>query len=137
MKNTKISVISFMAMVCVVWWHCYCGSSVERWFIPGFCVWSVPWFFFLSGVLFRRTLESKTFAAVVESKVRSLFIPYILWCAVGASVTIVANIGSGGGGIGCVWLLVHENTPLGQQGALVRPFVANFHVVSCSFPVCS
>lgn len=25
-RNQKIEIISFMAMLCVVWWHCYCGS---------------------------------------------------------------------------------------------------------------
>ena len=86
-KNTKIEVISFVAMLCVVWWHCYCGSSIERWFIPGFCVWSVPWFFFLSGVLFRKTIDSKPYSVVIRSKIRSLLMPYIIWCCIGAIIT--------------------------------------------------
>lgn len=86
-RNQKIEIISFMAMLCVVWWHCYCGSQVERWFIPGFCVWSVPWFFFLSGVLFRRTLDSKDYGSVIASKIRSLLVPYIIWCAIGVVIT--------------------------------------------------
>ena len=94
-KNKKIEVISFVAMICVVWWHCYCGSQVERWFIPGFCVWSVPWFFFLSGVLFRRTLDSKQYATIVVSKIRSLLVPYIIWCGIGAVVTSYIYVGGG------------------------------------------
>lgn len=87
MKLNKIQMISFLAMLCVVWWHCYCGSSIERWFIPCFCVWSVPWFFFLSGVLFRRTLNTKAYGIVIRLKVRSLLIPYIIWCCIGAIIT--------------------------------------------------
>ena len=87
MKLNKIQIISFLAMLCVVWWHCYCGSSIERWFIPCFCVWSVPWFFFLSGVLFRKTLNTKAYEIVIVSKVRSLLIPYIIWCCIGAIIT--------------------------------------------------
>ena len=98
-RNKKIEIISFMAMLCVVWWHCYCGSQVERWFIPGVCVWSVPWFFFLSGVLFRRTLDTKGRGEVVASKVRSLLIPYILWCAIGAVLTSFVRQGGGGGSL--------------------------------------
>ena len=86
-KNTKIEVVSFVAMLCVVWWHCYCGSNIERWFIPGFCVWSVPWFFFLSGVLFSKTLNYKTYGIVIWSKVRSLLIPYVIWCCIGAMIS--------------------------------------------------
>ena len=86
-KNAKIEVISFVAMLCVVWWHCYCGSSIERWFIPGFCVWSVPWFFFLSGVLFRKTIDSKPYSVVIRSKIRSLLMPYIIWSCIGAIIT--------------------------------------------------
>ena len=97
-RNKKIELISFMAMLCVVWWHCYCGSSIEQWFIPGFCVWSVPWFFFLSGVLFRKTLETKTYRVVVSSKVRSLLIPYIIWCVIGVAITTITHGGGGGGG---------------------------------------
>lgn len=94
-RNQKIEIISFMAMLCVVWWHCYCGSQVERWFIPVVCVWSVPWFFFLSGVLFRRTLDTKGRGEVVASKVHSLLIPYILWCAIGAVLTSLVKTGGG------------------------------------------
>ncbi len=87
MKLNKIQIISFLAMLCVVWWHCYCGSFIERWFIPCFCVWSVPWFFFLSGVLFRKTLNTKAYGIVIWLKVRSLLIPYIIWCCIGAIIT--------------------------------------------------
>ena len=30
MKNGKIAIISLLAMFSVVWWHCYCGSAIER-----------------------------------------------------------------------------------------------------------
>lgn len=87
-----------MAMICVVWWHCYCGSQIERWFIPGFCVWSVPWFFFLSGVLFCRTLDSKSNKVIILQKAWSLLVPYVIWCIIGAMITCF--IRGWGGGLG-------------------------------------
>ena len=94
--SLKARIISFLAMLAVVAWHCYCGSQLERWFIPAFCVWAVPWFFFLSGALFRKTLDSKGYVAIVVQKIHSLLIPYILWCGIGAVVTSLNNNGGGG-----------------------------------------
>lgn len=50
-------------------------------------MWSVPWFFFLSGVLFSKTLNQKTYGIVIWSKVRSLLIPYVIWCCIGAMIS--------------------------------------------------
>lgn len=96
---SSLSKISLLAMLCVIWWHCYCGSGLERWFIPSFCVWSVPWFFFLSGVLFRKTLDTKSIGYVVLAKVKSLVVPYILWCVIGCAITVCISDGGGGGGV--------------------------------------
>lgn len=88
MQNKSLSTISLFAMIAVVWWHCNCGSQVELWFIPAFCVWSVPWFFFLSGVLFRRTLETKPVLVVARIKLKTLVFPYLIWCCIGAIITL-------------------------------------------------
>ena len=88
MKANRLALISLMAMVGVVCWHCYCGSGLEQWFIPSFCVWSVPWFFFLSGVLFRKTLETNPIGHVVLAKIKSLVVLYILWCVIGCVITV-------------------------------------------------
>lgn len=122
--NKKIALISFMAMVCVVWWHCFCGSQIERWFVPSFCVWSVPWFFFVSGVMFRRTVELKSYRKILSSKVRSLLIPYIVWCGIGSIITMAAN---GGGGIRCIRTIANKDSPLGQFRTLVCPFIVDFY----------
>ncbi len=90
-KNQKLEFVSFLAMLCVVWWHCFCGSTIERWFIPSVCVWAVPWFFFLSGVLFKKSLEMKSTVEIAVSKTRSLFVPYICWCLIGAVITLTSS----------------------------------------------
>lgn len=87
MRNGRLALISLLAMVCVVWWHCFCGSNIERWFVPSFCVWSVPWFFFLSGALFARSLRSRGVRDVLVGKIRSLAVPYLLWCVIGLVVS--------------------------------------------------
>lgn len=112
-NSKKIEIISLMAMTCVVWWHCYCGSQIERWFIPGFCVWSVPWFFFISGVLFRRTLDSKSNKVIILQKAHSLLVPYIIWCIIGAIITFF--IRGWGGGLGCFGLNALKIHPWGNS----------------------
>lgn len=94
-RNIELSMISLFAMIAVVWWHCYCGAEMERWFIPIFCVWSVPWFYFLSGVLFRKTLDSKSAMDVICGKMKSLFVPYVLWCGIGFAITSLIADGRG------------------------------------------
>ena len=49
--SVKFSLISFFAMCAVVSWHIGVeGGWVKRYFCPTFCMWSVPWFFYASGV---------------------------------------------------------------------------------------
>lgn len=92
--SKKISLISFCAMICVIWWHCNCGSHIEQLFIPAVCVWSVPWFFFASGVFFRLSIERKGILPFLEGKIKSLFVPYLIWCALGIFICFDA-VGSG------------------------------------------
>lgn len=82
-----------MAMWSVVAWHCYCGSSIEKWFIPIFCYWSVPWFFLVSGFFFVTSYEKRGMPAFALSKFKSLFVPYVVWCVIGFLVfTIISPI---------------------------------------------
>lgn len=92
--SQKMSFISLLAMVGVVWWHCNCGSHIEQLFIPAVCVWSVPWFFFASGVFFRLSIERKGILPFLEGKIKSLFVPYLIWCVLGIFICFDA-VGSG------------------------------------------
>ena len=83
MKNLRIAFISFLAMWAVVVWHCYCGSSVERWFLPIFCYWSVPWFFVISGYYLLASFDKRNIDKFIVNKFWSLFMPYLLWCMIG------------------------------------------------------
>lgn len=83
MRNVKIAIVSFWATVCVVWWHCSCGAPMERWFVPSFCTWAVPWFFFVSGFFFRNSFERRGGVDLLKSKIRSLLIPYLMWSMIG------------------------------------------------------
>ena len=114
-NSKKIELISLLAMIGVVWWHCYCGSQIELWFIPGFCVWSVPWFFFLSGVLFCRTLDSKSNKVIILQKARSLLVPYVIWCIIGAMITCFIRGWGGGGVLGCFGLIAQKIHPGGNS----------------------
>ena len=82
-SSLKARSISFMAMWAVVAWHCYCGSDIERWFIPTFCYWSVPWFFVVSGFFFVRSFEKRSLKDFAVSKIKSIAIPYVIWCVLG------------------------------------------------------
>lgn len=85
--SLKISIISTIAMWCVVGIHCRCGSQIEEWFIPLFFTWGGPWFFFLSGVLLTETSRRKSVLVLLRGKCRSLLLPYLLWCLFGAVIS--------------------------------------------------
>lgn len=84
-RNSKIQLISFLAAICVIWWHCYCGSTIERWIIP-FCYWAVPWFFGVSGYFIVGSSDKRSSWGFVKSKIYSLLFPYVLWCLLGVGV---------------------------------------------------
>lgn len=85
--SLKMSLISFLAMCAVVSWHIAIGSRVlKRWLAPIFTVWSVPWFFFVSGVFFVYSIQKVSWGRFVIGKVRSLLIPYVAWCVLGVAI---------------------------------------------------
>ena len=82
--SVKFSLISFFAMCAVVSWHVGVeGGWVKRYFCPTFCVWSVPWFFYASGVFLVYSIQRSTCRNFIISKFKSLLIPYIFWCGLG------------------------------------------------------
>lgn len=91
--SQKARLISFVAMWAVVAWHCYCGSRVERWFIPVFCYWSVPWFFLVSGFFFVGSFEKRELWGFITYKLRSLLAPYVIWCLVGFFCFVLCSPG--------------------------------------------
>lgn len=83
--SDRIKVISFYAMLCVIGWHCFCGSRLERYVIPLF-YWSVPWFFVVSGAFFALTVKQRSIRQIVRAKFRSLAVPYLVWSILGSVV---------------------------------------------------
>ena len=92
-KSYRARLISFVAMWSVVAWHCYCGSRIEKWFIPLFCYWSVPWFFLVSGFFFPDSFAKKGVLGFAISKLKSLCVPYVLWSMIGFLVFLSCSIG--------------------------------------------
>lgn len=91
--SLKISLISFCAMCAVVSWHVGVdGGVLKRWFAPVLSVWSVPWFFFISGVFFVYSIQKASFVRFVIGKIRSLLIPYIVWCVLGFLVLSLMGV---------------------------------------------
>ena len=82
-RSDKIRIISYLASWGVVVWHCYCGSSIERWFIPIFSYWAVPWFFLISGYFLLSSFDRRNMAGFYMSKCTSLLLPYLMWCLIG------------------------------------------------------
>lgn len=93
-KN-KISIISFVCCLLVIWIHTYNlemygidseGDKISKivWLIETF--WdqivrvAVPTFFLLSGYLFFRSFSIADLIRKLRSRVRSILIPYIVWC---------------------------------------------------------
>ena len=85
--SLKISLVSFLAMCAVVSWHIGDdGGVLMRWLAPVITVWSVPWFFFVSGVFFVYSIQKVSLGRFVLGKVRSLLIPYLIWCVLGVVI---------------------------------------------------
>lgn len=95
--RNKITIISFVCSLFVIWIHTY---NVEYYGInansTGFSglVWkmeifwaeviriAVPTFFFLSGFLFFRTFSMDKLLEKYKSRAKSIVLPYIVWCTI-------------------------------------------------------
>ena len=66
----------------------------------GLCTFAVPWFFFASGYFFARHLdEDGWWARAVKTRLRTLLVPYLLWCGLfvcfSFSLDALANLMAG------------------------------------------
>lgn len=86
--SNKLRWLSFIATGAVVFLHS--GSApvgniksyidyMQEW-TAGCCLWAVPMFFTISGILFCCSYQSKTYGSFVIGKVKSLWLPVVLWC---------------------------------------------------------
>lgn len=85
------ALVSFAAMWCVVVIHANNhfgveGSLLREFVVPALTQWAVPWFFLLSGFFFVQSLQKYSVATIMRKKVKSLLVPYLVWCLVGAAV---------------------------------------------------
>lgn len=92
-RNSRVAVISLLAMISVLWQHCSCGSRGEQWFLPLMAVWAVPWFFAVSGFFFEESLIRHGVINVLKRKVSSLVIPYFIWCIFGVLLCLIVGGG--------------------------------------------
>ena len=87
--STRFYMLYFLAACVVVSIHCgvemKCYGVCQSWYMRYATKWAVPFFFLMSGA-FAKAGYKNTFAgfcAYGKKKVRSLVLPYILWCLIG------------------------------------------------------
>ena len=93
--RNKIIVISFFCSLLVIWIHTYnldtygiteASTGLSRFVYYLEDTWNnftgiaVPFFFFISGWLFFRTFELKIIREKYKSRIKSILIPYLVWC---------------------------------------------------------
>ena len=94
--RNKISIITFISSVLVIWIHAYNlnvyeinekseGMGLFVYYVEkimsNFTLIAVPFFFIISGFLFFRKFEIKNIFSKYISRVRTILIPYIFWCS--------------------------------------------------------
>ena len=122
--SRKITVLSFVAMVCVVMIHSHALGTIEH--PAGWCVfvqallmrtatnWAVPFFFVVSGFFFASHNLQKSpsvgwYGQLLGKKTRTLLVPYVLWTLVGTVISIT---------------LVMLNNHIMHHGIFERTFMA-------------
>ena len=106
--STKLRHISFLAILCVVFGHSVDGSRLT---MSLAAQWHVPWFFIVSGAMLSHSLDKHEVSEVAVSKLKSLVVPYILWCCVG--FLAVGIIGGRDASVG-QWLGIGTPFPAGN-----------------------
>ena len=85
--SSKISWLSFLAICFVISIHCQIGvqGTFQNLYIHFGTVWAVPFFFLVSGFFLRLGFQNTTegFSNHVVKKLRTLVLPYLLWCLIG------------------------------------------------------
>ena len=80
--SEKVKFLSCIAMIAVVAGHSAprtaMGMAVDRVFL-----FAVPWFFFVSGFYFIKSVESRGILELVKRKIKTLLLPYVIWCLLG------------------------------------------------------
>lgn len=106
--STKLRWISFLAILCVVFGHSVDGNRLV---MSIAAQWHVPWFYIVSGAMLSYSLDRHATVHVIKAKLRTLLLPYILWCGVGFVV-----VGVVGGKMGSVnqWLGIATPFPMGN-----------------------
>ena len=91
MKNRRIVALSTLWMLGIVLYHCGQGVSAAwyRELLADFRVGGVSYFFVVSGFFLARHAQGGGFCGwwrgEILKRVRSLLLPYFLWCAIGLS----------------------------------------------------
>lgn len=106
--STKLRWISFLAILCVVFGHSIHGNRLV---MSIAAQWHVPWFYIVSGAMLSYSLERHAMVHVMKTKLRTLLLPYIMWCSVGFVV-----VGVVGGKTGSVnqWFGIATPFPIGN-----------------------
>ena len=91
-NSVKIRWLSFLAILCVVLGHCISGQGMlDRLIMAVFAQWHVPWFYVVSGMMLAYSLERHPLQKCCMSRLRTLVLPYFLWCCIG--FLIVGGLG--------------------------------------------
>ena len=102
--SKKIRVLSFIAAIAVVLIHSNTNRTnasdwnvfVQTLLSKGITGWTVPFFFLVSGFWFGRSTNDigirefigKGYGNILCKKFKSLFLPYIIWCVLGAIIQL-------------------------------------------------
>ena len=87
--SVKARNMSALAALCVIVIHAggegmgsFAAKVMNHVFGWGLCTFAVPWFFFASGYFFAGHLEEKGWwLRSIRSRLRTLVIPYVVWCS--------------------------------------------------------
>ena len=97
--SRKITVLSFLAMIGVIYIHhnaveegAATWNAVAQGFLAcGLTAWAVPFFFVVSGFWFARGAfmqGRQGYAQLWAKKARTLLVPYLLWAVIGAAIAL-------------------------------------------------
>lgn len=82
--SNKVSFLSFVAMCLVVYGHTVDGDHAANEAVAFWLTgWNVPFFFFISGIFFAKTLGKYAALTIVEKKTKTLVVPFLIWCIFG------------------------------------------------------
>lgn len=102
--SRKIRVLSFVAAITVVLIHSNTTAGhasawkrfIQTLLSEGISDWAVPFFFLVSGLWFGRSTNgigmrrfvSREYGPMLRKKFKGLFLPYVIWCVLGAIIQL-------------------------------------------------